>query len=160
MRLTALTDFALRLLVHVGQYPNRLCTIAEVAQAQQISQTHLMKVTHQLALQGWLTTVRGKGGGMRLAHPPEHIRIGAIVRSMEPCLSIMECFNDHSNCHLAGTCRLGGIMDGALQAFLRHLDQYTLADLLPSAAQSAPASAINKRKNSTSLQGDTQPQPA
>ncbi|MCP2935772.1 Rrf2 family transcriptional regulator, partial [Salmonella enterica subsp. enterica serovar Typhimurium] len=63
MRLTTMTDYALRLLMHVGQHPERLCTIAEVAQAYGISEAHLMKVTHQLALAGWLDTVRGKGGG-------------------------------------------------------------------------------------------------
>lgn len=132
MRLTSLTDFALRLLMHVAQNPDRLCTISEVAQAQQISQTHLMKVTHQLALQGWLVTVRGKGGGIRLAHPPQDIRIGAVVRSIEPSLALVECFLDDANsCLLAGNCRLTGILDGALRAFLVHLDQFTLADLLP-----------------------------
>ena len=67
MRLTAMTDYALRLLIYVGrQGQDRLCTIAEVAQAHGLSETHLMKITHQLALAGWLQTVRGKGGGMRL----------------------------------------------------------------------------------------------
>ena len=132
MRLTSLTDFALRLLMYVAQNPDRLCTISEVAQAQQISQTHLMKVTHQLALQGWLTTVRGKGGGIRLAHAPEDIRIGAVVRSIEPSLALVECFlADSNSCLLAGNCRLTGVLDGALKVFLAHLDQFTLADLLP-----------------------------
>ncbi len=164
MRLTSLTDFALRLLMYVGQHPDRLCTIAEVAQAQRISQTHLMKVTHQLALQGWLTTVRGKGGGIRLAHPPEDIRIGAMVRSIEPSLAIVECFEDGSSCRMSGNCRLAGVLDGALQAFLNHLDQYTLADLLPglpalqAAAQPAliPAT-IPRAKPSKSRSVDAHP---
>ncbi len=131
MRLTALTDYALRLLMHVARYPDRLCTIAEVAQAQHVSQTHLMKVTHQLALQGWLQTVRGKGGGMRLAHAPENIGIGAVIRSMEPSFALAECFNaEHSSCRMTGNCQLAGILDGALQAFMAHLDRFTLADLL------------------------------
>lgn len=142
MRLTSLTDFSLRLLMYVAQHSDRLCTIAEVAQAQQISQTHLMKVTHQLALQGWLITVRGKGGGIRLAHRPEEIGIGAVVRSVEPSMALVECFTKDSNsCLLTGNCRLTGILDGALKAFLAHLDQYTLADLLPGLPRlQAPAS--------------------
>jgi Rrf2 family nitric oxide-sensitive transcriptional repressor len=60
MRLTLMTDYALRLLMHVAQRPERLCTISEVAQAYSISEANLMKVTHQLALQGWIETVRGK----------------------------------------------------------------------------------------------------
>lgn len=132
MRLTSLTDFSLRMLMHVAQHPDRLCTIAEVAQIQRISQTHLMKVTHQLALQGWLTTVRGKGGGIRLAMPPEKIGIGAVVRSIEPSFAIVECFSeDNTGCRMTGSCRLANVFDGALQAFLQHLDRYTLADMLP-----------------------------
>ena len=67
MRLTTMTDYAMRLLMYVAQQPDRLSTIAEVAKVYDISEAHLMKITHQLALNGWLETVRGKGGGMRLA---------------------------------------------------------------------------------------------
>ncbi|MBS7350349.1 MAG: Rrf2 family transcriptional regulator [Comamonas sp.] len=135
MRLTALTDYALRLLMYVARHPQRLCTIAEVAQAQHVSQTHLMKVTHQLGQQGWLQTIRGKGGGIRLAHPPQNIGIGAVVRSMEPSFALAECFNpDHSSCRMTSHCQLTGILEGALMAFFAHLDRFTLADLLRSPA--------------------------
>ena len=132
MRLTTMTNYALRLLMHVGQHPERLCTIAEVARAYGISEAHLMKVTHQLALAGWLDTVRGKGGGMRLAQPPADIRLGAVVRSVEPDFRLVECLTDtpRTGCTLEGRCRLTAIVDGALQAFLAHLDGHTLADLL------------------------------
>jgi Rrf2 family nitric oxide-sensitive transcriptional repressor len=119
MRLTTMTDYALRLLMYVAQRPERLCTIAEVAQAYGISEAHLMKVTHQLGLQGWLETVRGKGGGMRLALPPKKINLGAVVRGVEPDFYMAECFSPASACTLTGQCGLTGILNGAL------------ADLLP-----------------------------
>lgn len=131
MRLTLMTDYALRLLMHVAQHPDRLCTIAEVARSHGISETHLMKVTHQLGLQGWITTVRGKGGGMRLAKPPHEINLGAVVRGMEPDFHLVECFSDGSRCTLTGRCRLTGVLYGASQAFLDHLDRHSLADVLP-----------------------------
>ena len=62
MRLTLMTDYALRLLMHVARHPGRLCTIAEIAQAHAISEAHLMKVTHQLALRGWIVRVRRRLG--------------------------------------------------------------------------------------------------
>ena len=130
MRLTTLTDYAMRLLMHVARHPDRLCTIAEIARAHGISEAHLMKVTHQLALAGWIETVRGKGGGMRLAQAPADIRLGAVVHSVEPDFRLVECFDGGSACQLDGRCRLTGILDGALQGFLAHLDQYTLADIL------------------------------
>ena len=142
MRLTTMTDYAMRLLMHVGRNPGRLCTIAEVAQAYDISEAHLMKVTHQLALAGWIDTVRGKGGGMRLAHAPDTIVLGQVVRSIEPDFRLVECLGGGRECQLDGRCRLTGILDGALQDFLAHLDRHTLADILPSPGQ---AEAVMRR---------------
>ena len=130
MRLARMTDYAIRLLMYVAQQPERLCTIAEVATAYDISETHLMKITHQLALAGWLETTRGKGGGIRLARPPGEIRIGAVVRTMEPDFFIVECFSTGNSCQLTGNCGLTGVMDGALRRFMEHLDAHTLADVL------------------------------
>jgi len=131
MRLTTLTDYAMRLLIYVGQHPERLCTIAEVAQIHGISEPHLMKVTHRLSQAGWLETVRGKNGGMRLAKPAQDIRLGDVVRDTENDLTLVECFAGTSHCLLVGQCRLAGILHSALSQFLLHLDQYTLADILP-----------------------------
>ena len=125
-----MTDYALRLLMYVAQQPQRLCTIAEVAQAYRISEAHLMKVTHQLARGGWLETVRGKGGGMRLAMAPDRINLGAIVRSIEPDFAVVECFTPESTCALTGRCGLADILHDALLEFMRHLDGHTLADVL------------------------------
>ncbi|MEZ5566049.1 MAG: Rrf2 family transcriptional regulator [Gammaproteobacteria bacterium] len=130
MRLTMMTDYALRLLMYVGQHRNRLCTIAEVAQSHDISKAHLMKITHQLARHAWLDTVRGKGGGIRLATEPGNINIGVVVRTIEPDFHVMECFVA-DRCALTGRCRLTGIVQGALGSFMNHLDRFTLADLLP-----------------------------
>lgn len=133
MRLTLMTDYALRVLMHAAKQPDRLCTIAEVAGAHGISQAHLMKVTHRLALGGWLETVRGKGGGLRLARAPQAINLGAVVRDIEPDFALVECHGVGSRCVLTGRCGLAGVLDEALAAFLRHLDAHTLADVLPRA---------------------------
>lgn len=148
MRLTTMSDYAMRLLMYVAQQPERLCTISEVAHAYDISEAHLMKITHQLALAGWLETVRGKGGGMRLAAAPGDIRLGAVVRSIEPDFAIVECLTSGTACQLTPTCHLTGIINGALQSFMSFLDHYTLADLLaPNADGSAKTQlmAFHKR---------------
>jgi Rrf2 family nitric oxide-sensitive transcriptional repressor len=137
MRLTTMTDYALRLLMYVAQRPDRLCTIAEVAQAYGVSEAHLMKITHHLGRGGFLETVRGKGGGMRLAAAPARINLGAVVRAVEPDFMLVECFDGGSGCALTGSCRLAGVISGALAAFLAHLDARTLADLLPPADAAA-----------------------
>lgn len=138
MRLTQHSDYAMRLLMYVGQHPDRLCTIAEVARVYNISEPHLMKVTHRLSQHGWLETVRGKNGGMRLAKAPGDIVLGAVVRDTETDLALVECLGENNNCILSGGCGLTGIVHGALQAFLNHLDQYTLADILQSTPNSGP----------------------
>jgi Rrf2 family nitric oxide-sensitive transcriptional repressor len=144
MRLTLMTDYALRLLMHVAQRPGRLCTIAEIAQAHAISEAHLMKVTHQLALRGWIVTVRGKGGGMRLAHAPADIVLGDVVRGMEPDFAIVECFATTSPCTLSPGCRLAGVLEGALNSFMAHLEGFTLADLLPAPASVAVPGPVSE----------------
>jgi Rrf2 family nitric oxide-sensitive transcriptional repressor len=131
MRLTTMTDYALRLLMHVAQQRDRLCTIAEVAQVYGISEAHLMKITHQLGLGGWIETVRGKGGGMRLAREPAQINLGELVRSVEPDFMLVECMDSSSACTLTGRCGLTRVFSGALDAFMKQLDGYTLADVLP-----------------------------
>lgn len=138
MRLTAMTDYALRVLMYVAQHPERLCTIGEIAQAYGISEAHLMKITHQLSLQGWIETVRGKGGGMRLAHDPAHINVGTVVRSIEPDFSLVECFTAGNRCAITGSCRLTGVLQGALGDFLSHLDGFSLIDLFPPALATSP----------------------
>lgn len=154
MRLTTMTDYAMRLLMYVAQQPDRLCTIAEVARAYNISEAHLMKITPQLGLNGWLETVRGKGGGMRLAAAPAEISLGAVVRSIEPDFYLVDCLTNDTTCSLTGHCKLTGIMSGALQSLMQYLDAYTLADLLPPGASpenlSAPIAPPNGpyRRNS------------
>ena len=131
MRLTTMTDYAMRLLMYLAHNPGRLCTIAEIAGAYGVSEAHLMKITHQLGLAGFIDTVRGKGGGMRLAAPPRAINLGEVVRAVEPDFALVECFGSGNRCSLTEYCRLAGILGGALDAFLAHLDRHTLADLVP-----------------------------
>lgn len=135
MRLTAMTDYSMRLLMYLAGRRDRLCTIAEIARAHGISEPHLMKITHRLAQAGWIETTRGKNGGMRLAREPEDIVLGAVVRDMENDLAVVACLGGATDCILAGQCGLTGIMQGALDKFLAHLDGYTLADILPGAAR-------------------------
>lgn len=130
MRLTNMSDYAVRLLIYLGGHRDRLCTIAEVATAYGISEPHLMKITNRLARHGWIRTVRGKNGGMELAHEPENIPLGALIRDMENDLALVECMGPDNQCVLTGICGLKSIVAGALQAFMDHLDSYTLADVL------------------------------
>jgi Rrf2 family nitric oxide-sensitive transcriptional repressor len=131
MRLTTFTDYCLRVLMHVGAAPDALVTIDEIAGSYGISRNHLMKVVFRLSQLGYLATVRGKGGGMRLAKAPDQINIGRLVRQTEEDLSLVECFvGREQQCRIASVCVLRNALGEALNAFLDVLDGYTLADLL------------------------------
>jgi len=108
-----------------------LATIAEVAKAYGISKNHLMKVAHQLGVAGYVETVRGKGGGLRLARQPQDIVIGEVVRRTEPDMTLVPCFApDDASCTILPRCALRGVLSKARDAFLSSLDEHTLADLV------------------------------
>jgi Rrf2 family transcriptional regulator, nitric oxide-sensitive transcriptional repressor len=130
MRLTVHTDYALRTLVYLGLHGERLGSIRAIAQAYDISENHLTKVVHRLGRGGFIATVRGRGGGIRLARPPAAIRIGDVVRRTEEDMALVECLGPANACRITPNCRLRGAVDEALRAFLAVLDGYTLADLL------------------------------
>jgi Rrf2 family nitric oxide-sensitive transcriptional repressor len=132
VQLTRFTDYSLRVLIHLGNHPETLATVAAIAEAHDISRHHLTRVVHQLGLRGYIETVRGKGGGFCLARPPAAIRIGDVVRDMETGFELAECFRPgDSACRLFPSCTLKSVLAEAGAAFLASLDRYTLADLLP-----------------------------
>jgi Rrf2 family nitric oxide-sensitive transcriptional repressor len=135
MRLALWTGYALRTLTFAGAKGGRLATIAEIAASFDISKAHLMKVVNRLGQQGYLDTVRGKGGGIRLARSPAEIRVGAVVRETEEDLAVMGCLAEAGFCRIEGCCVLRRALREATLAFLQTLDGYTLADLLAPGAQ-------------------------
>lgn len=130
MRLTAFTDYCLRTLMYLGLQPDELVTITEIADHYGISRNHLMKVVHELGRLGYIETVRGKHGGMRLNRKPADIRLGDVIRGTENDMALAECMSRNSNCRLAPACVLHGVLDEALNAFLEVLNRYTVEDLL------------------------------
>lgn len=131
MRLTVYTDYALRLLMYLALKDDELATIAEVAEAYDISKNHLMKVAHQLGVAGYVETVRGRRGGLRLAKPVDAIGLGEIVRHTEPDMALVPCFKPvDAPCAIWRSCVLRSALEKARVAFLEVLDGYTLRDLV------------------------------
>lgn len=131
MRLTVYSDYSLRLLMYLAARPDRLSTIQEVARAYDISVNHLMKVAHQLGQAGYVETVRGRGGGMRLGQPAAEIVLGVVLRHTEPDMDIVPCFQpDNEDCPLRRACALRIALQRARQAFLDVVDAYTIGDLV------------------------------
>ncbi|WKB37315.1 Rrf2 family transcriptional regulator [Terrilactibacillus sp. S3-3] len=131
MRLTLYTDYSLRVLLFLAaKGPYEKANIQEIAEAYQISKNHLMKVIHELGKLGYIETIRGRNGGIRLAKAPEDIVIGAVIRKMEDDFYLVECFHDAKRCAIAPVCGLKRAFSEALKAYLDVLDHYHLSDFL------------------------------
>lgn len=162
MRLTNYTDYALRSLIYlaVKPAPQALANISDIADSYNISKSHLTKIIHQLGQLGYIDSVRGKNGGIRLARAPKDINLGVLIKQIEPDFALVECFattlaNDNSSqnneatqkglpitlieesknaasvgCVISPACQLKAVFFEALNAFINVLERYTLADII------------------------------
>ncbi|MDR5854695.1 Rrf2 family transcriptional regulator [Caballeronia sp. LZ062] len=141
MRLTDYTDYALRVLLYLSVRPARLSTIREISDAYGISKNHLMKIVQQLGELGWVETVRGRHGGLRLAARSRELTIGEIVRETENDFALVGCFGDQTEdgrrCAIQPACRLRGVFAAARDAFLAELDKHTVGELCEPASEIA-----------------------
>ena len=133
MHITRYTDYSLRVLIYLATKDDELSTIQQIADSYDISRNHLMKVVHQLNKKGYIETVRGKKGGMRLRMHPADINVGVLVRETEHDLSLVECRSGSNSCRISPVCGLKGMFSEAIESFLGTLDRYTLQDVIPNA---------------------------
>lgn len=148
MRLTTFSDYALRLLVFAAASGDRLVTIEEAHRTFGISRGHLMKVASFLTNEGYLKSVRGRGGGLTLARPAREIRLGDVVRATEPDFALVECFAAGGQCIISRCCTLPNALNEALRAFIQTLDRYTLEDVVlkPKDFMPAPGKAVPRQR--------------
>lgn len=131
MRLTAYTNYALRILMYCAVNSEGLVRVQDIAEAYGISKAHLLKATRQLGQLGYLENVRGRNGGVRLSRPAGEIRVGDVAQEFERDDVFVECFNSSTNsCPIAGVCRLTGTFRSGLDAFFTELNKVSLADLV------------------------------
>jgi Rrf2 family nitric oxide-sensitive transcriptional repressor len=130
MKISLFSDYSLRVLMYAALKGDSF-VLDEVTAAYGISRHHLAKVVNRLGQLGFLTTLRGRGGGIRLAVPADSVALGSLLRKTEDAVVFVECFDPAVNtCPVAGACRLKGILAEALRDFYLSLDRYTLADLV------------------------------
>jgi Rrf2 family nitric oxide-sensitive transcriptional repressor len=128
VQLTSFTDYGLRALIYMASLPNNQMTnISQVTEVYGVSRNHMVKIINQLSRAGLVTAVRGKNGGIKLGKPAETIRIGDVVRELEP-LTLVNCAEDF--CHITPACRLKQVLHTAVEHFLDELNEYTLADMV------------------------------
>jgi Rrf2 family nitric oxide-sensitive transcriptional repressor len=130
MQLSLHSDYALRVLMALAAGDRQL-SVDEIARRYGISRNHLAKVAHRQQIERYVTTYRGRGGGMRLARPANENIVGEVVRRFENLESFVGCFASGSGCAVNGLCALKPALGGAVDAFLAHLDGFRLTDLIP-----------------------------
>ena len=131
MQLTRHTDYALRILMYLAANHKDVSSVAEIADYYSISRNHLVKVVQGLTEHGYVSTLRGKNGGMYLAYEPENILVGDVIRQMENHFELVECFCAETNtCPVSGACELKHVLGKALNTFLEELDKVSLADII------------------------------
>jgi Rrf2 family transcriptional regulator, nitric oxide-sensitive transcriptional repressor len=148
MQLTLFSDYSLRVLLYLTAHRERVVALPEISKAYGISHNHLIKVMQRLVAGGWIESVRGRGGGVRLARDPRDINVGAVVRATEPHLDLVECFNAGTNtCPIDAACGLKGALLRARAAFMSELERYSLADFAPRAPALIQLWARNLKEN-------------
>ncbi|MFA7431648.1 MAG: Rrf2 family transcriptional regulator [Rhodospirillaceae bacterium] len=129
MRLSTFSDYSLRVLIFLATHPDERVTADQIAKAYQVSRNHLMKVVQTLSHSGFVTTVRGRGGGLALARPPADVRLGNVLRQTERDTALVECLGSGpSDCPLCGVCHLTPMFEEAREAFFSTMNRFTLAD--------------------------------
>lgn len=142
MEISLYSDYSFRVLMFLACNGHDLAQIRSISDAYHISENHLIKVVQHLVRLGFVQSVRGRAGGVRLAKVPSEINLGDVFRRTEPSLRLVTCFEQETNtCPLIGVCQLQKTFQQALDAFLQVLDKTTLADLIHD------PSSIQKRLN-------------
>lgn len=128
MQLTKHTDYAFKVLIYLANMQEEKVTIKQLTERFSLSQAHLMKVVNVLSQAGWVTTLRGKNGGMFLGVAPHELTLRAVVERMEKTLIPFDC--EKPPCFFNGACQLKGLLFAAQEQYLAHLERHTLADLI------------------------------
>lgn len=136
MEVSMHADYGFRVMMYLALSTHKLVQIATISGAYGISENHVVKVVQRLTKFGYVQSVRGRNGGVRLAQAPEKINLGKVFRQMEPSLRLLECFDSVTNtCPIVKVCALAAVFGQALDAYLKVLDQHTLASILQNRPQ-------------------------
>jgi len=130
MKLTQYSDLGLRMLMYLALRHENICTIQEVSVRFNVSNNHMIKISHQLTKSGLIESLRGRNGGVRLAKPPESISVEEALYATEDNFDLVECFGPNNHCIISDVCKLSGVLDNAREAFFSVLRQVSLADLV------------------------------
>ena len=131
MYLSKFTDYSFRILMYLGNNPDKLSTVDELSSILGLSTHHVKKIVYKLSTNNYILSLKGRNGGIKLGMDPKDINLGKLLEITEDNLDILECFSIENNtCSLNNCCKLKPIINDALESFKRELSKYTLDDIL------------------------------
>lgn len=131
MYISKFTDYTFRCLIYLAKNNERLCTVEELSKSLNISGNHTKKIVHNLAKGNFITSIKGRAGGIKLGHKPENINIADIIIHCKEIDTVIECYKDRSSCcFFKNGCKLKGIIDTSINEFINNLKKHTLADII------------------------------
>lgn len=132
MQLSKFTDYTFRALIYLAMHQEELCTVEQLAITLNVSEHHLKKVIHKLAKTDYVTSIKGRMGGLKLGVSPREINLGKVLMITEDNLNIVECLNKDCVCEFMNSeCKLKNIVQSSLNRFIEEFSNYTLEDILP-----------------------------
>lgn len=97
MQISRKSDYALRAMVYVAAWESdKICSINEISEAEQVPREYLAKILKELSLQGFLHSYKGIHGGYRLARARKEITFLNIIEAMQGKIAVNDCIR-HSN---------------------------------------------------------------
>ena len=130
MQTTACTRGALRILVACERNAGVSLTMPEMAERLGMTEALVVKACHRLMRAGYLSGMRGRGGGYRLARPAASISLFEIVELFEDENDLFPCrLAADGPCRVAGICRLRVICAEAWEAYAGTLRGASIADV-------------------------------
>lgn len=123
--------YALRVMVDLAEHQAQgYIPLKEIAQRQEVSVKYLEGILKSLVQEGLLTGMRGKGGGYRLACPPQQCSVGRVLRLTEGSLAPVACLEDGGGCPRSAQCRTLPMWRELDTLIDRYLDGVSIADLM------------------------------
>ena len=116
----------LDLALHAGEGTMRLSDIAE---RQGLSRSYLEQLFARLRREGLVASVRGPGGGYRLAQPHGELSIGKIIDAVNEHLDVTRC-KGMGDCQQGDTCLTHHLWTELSDNLHQFLHRITIADLL------------------------------
>ena len=147
MRLTYHTDYAIRTLIYLALNTDKMTTIGDISHIYGISKNHMMKVVQKLVHHGYISSERGRNGGIKLLLEPADIKLGDVIEKMETDLNLVACFDKNNHgCKIDGVCQVQGFFSEALNAFLDVMNQYSLEDAVKGRLQLLERLTVESRE--------------